>query len=71
MLMQVFGLHVVAIAVHELAGVGRRSGQVRGAYLAAWMVLTVVIVVTGLYRMRVARDAARRARAASRTPPPT
>ena len=61
MLIQVFALHVVAIAVHELADVAQRPGAVRATYLAAWMLLTLAIVATGLYRIRVARSAARAA----------
>lgn len=60
MLMQVFGLHLVAIAVHELADVGLRTSRVRMTYLAVWIALTVAIVALGLHRTRLARNAARR-----------
>jgi hypothetical protein len=69
MLMQAFGLHVAAIAVHELADVARLPARGRAAYLAVWMALTVAIVGVGLFRIRAARSAARAAARAERRAP--
>ena len=68
MLIRVFGLHVVAIATHELADVGTRPRAERVAFLGVWMALTLAIVGVGLWRVRQARGAARAAR---RGGPPT
>ena len=67
MLMRVFGLHIVAIAVHELADVGVRPRAQRMAFLGVWLALTIAIVGIGLWRMRLARRVGRR----RDVPPPT
>ena len=48
-------LDTIAIAIYYLADIPLRPPSVRYPFFAAWMVLTLVIVLTGLHRIRVAR----------------
>lgn len=61
MLVLTFGLHVVAIAIHQLAHVDAWPARWRTAFLVVWMALTVAIVGPALHRIRQARTAGRRA----------
>ena len=55
MLILAFGLHVVAISIHQLAGVERWPERWRLAYLGVWLALTVAIVGPALRRIRQTR----------------
>jgi hypothetical protein len=57
-----FGLHAVAIAVHQLAHVDRWPERWRLTYLGLWTALTVVIVGPALVKLRQLRAAGRRPR---------
>jgi hypothetical protein len=48
-------LDTVAIAIYYLADIPLRPPSIRYPFFAAWMVLTLVVVLTGLHRIRVAR----------------
>ena len=62
MLLLVFGLHVAAIAIFQLAGVERWPERWRLTFLGVWTALTVAIVGPGLLRIRRARGVGRRRR---------
>jgi hypothetical protein len=48
-------LDTIAIAIYYLADIPLRGQSVRYPFFAVWMVLTLVIVLTGLQRIRIAR----------------
>ena len=48
-------VHTLGIAIHQLADIEHRPRNVRTAYLAGWMIVTVLVVGVGLHRIRVAR----------------
>ena len=48
-------LDAIAIAVYYLADIPLRPPSVRYPFFTVWMVLTLVVVLTGLHRVRVAR----------------
>jgi hypothetical protein len=48
-------LDAVAIAVFYLADIALRPPSVRYPFFAAWIVLTLAIVLPGLHRIRAAR----------------
>jgi hypothetical protein len=48
-------LHGVAIAIYYVADIPRRPTSVRYPFFGIWMALTLVVVLTGLHRIRVAR----------------
>ncbi len=48
-------LDTIAIAIYYLADIPLRPPSVRYPFFAAWMVLTLIVVLTGLHRIRVAR----------------
>ena len=48
-------LDAIAIAIYYIADVPLRPPSVRYPFFAAWMVLTLAVVLTGLHRIRVAR----------------
>jgi hypothetical protein len=48
-------VHVVAIAIYRLGGIQHRPERVGRAFGAVWTVVTLVVVLIGLYRVRTAR----------------
>lgn len=58
----VIGVGALAMSIHELAGIRTAAPTARLAFTLAWTAANVAIVATGLYRIRVARNAARRQR---------
>lgn len=61
LLLAVLVLHGAAIAVYMLTPLRSSTGAARTAFMAAWTVATLVVVLTGLHRIRSARAAARHA----------
>jgi hypothetical protein len=55
----VVALDVAAIAIHELADMESRGSTTRYMFGAAWLALTLLIVLRALARIRVARLRAR------------
>ena len=52
-------LDAIAIAIYYLADIPLRPPSMRYAFFAAWMLLTLGVVLPGLHRIRVARIRAR------------
>lgn len=48
-------LDAVAIAIYYIADIPLRPPSVRYPFFAAWIVLTLAVVLPGLHRVRVAR----------------
>ncbi len=48
-------LDAIAIAIYYVADIPLRPPSIRYPFFAAWMLLTLVVVLTGLHRIRVAR----------------
>jgi hypothetical protein len=48
-------LDALAIAIYYLADIPLRPGTVRYPFFAAWMLLTLAVVLPGLHRIRMAR----------------
>jgi hypothetical protein len=48
-------LDAAAIGVYYVAGVGRRPVTVQYAFLGVWLILTLILVLGGLQRVRAAR----------------
>jgi len=48
-------VHALGITIHQLTDMEHRPRNVRTAYLAGWMVVTVIVVGVGLHRIRTAR----------------
>jgi divalent metal cation (Fe/Co/Zn/Cd) transporter len=48
-------LHAMAIAIYYLADMPLQPTSIRYPFFGVWMVLTLIIVVTGLHRIRLAR----------------
>ena len=55
MVAAVTALDAAAIAAYYLAGIASASTATRNAFTAVWMIATVIIVGTGLRRIRRAR----------------
>ena len=55
LLLSIVVLHAAAIGVYYAARVGRRPATVQYAFLGVWLILTLVLVLTGLQRVRAAR----------------
>lgn len=55
MMALVIVVHALGIAIHQLTDMEHRPRNVRTAYLAGWMVVTVLVVGIGLHRIRTAR----------------
>jgi len=53
-------LDAIAIAAYYVADLALRPPSIRYPFFTVWMVLTLVVVLTGLHRVRVARDRSRR-----------
>ena len=53
--LSIVALEVVAIGLFYAAGIERAGSRTRTAYLLAWMAVTLVVVMTGLRRLRRAR----------------
>ncbi len=53
-------LDAIAIGIYYIADIPLRPPSIRYPFFAVWMVLTLFVVLTGLHRVRVARDRARR-----------
>lgn len=60
MLVTAFGLHVVAIGIHQLARVDAWPERWRMTFLGVWLALTVAVIGPALRRIRLARGAGRR-----------
>lgn len=61
LLLAVLALHGAAIAIYMLTPLRHSTGTTRTAFMTAWTVATLIVVLTGLSRIRSARAAARRA----------
>jgi len=48
-------LDAIAIATYYIADIPGRPPSVRYPFFTVWMVLTLLVVLTGLHRVRVAR----------------
>lgn len=48
-------LDTIAIALYYVADIPLRPSSIRYPFFAAWLVLTLAVVLTGLHRIRVAR----------------
>lgn len=48
-------LDAIAIAIYYIADIPLRPPSVRYPFFGLWMLLTLVVVLTGLHRIRVAR----------------
>ena len=48
-------LDAIAITIYYLADIPLRPPSIRYPFFAAWMLLTLVVVLTGLHRIRIAR----------------
>jgi hypothetical protein len=48
-------LDVIAIGIYYIADIPLRPPAVRYPFFTVWMVLTLIVVLTGLHRVRVAR----------------
>jgi hypothetical protein len=55
LLLSIVVLHAAAIAAYYVAGIGRRPVAVQYAFLGVWLILTLIVVLGGLQRVRVAR----------------
>jgi hypothetical protein len=55
LVLSIFLLDAIAIAAYYLARLERRPVSVQYPFLAVWLLLTLVVVVTGLQRVRAAR----------------
>lgn len=53
--LSVIALHAIAITVYYVADIPLRQTSIRYPFFGAWMVLTLAVVLQGLYRIRVAR----------------
>jgi hypothetical protein len=62
----VIAVHIAAIVIYRVAGIQRRPEQVGRIFGAVWTLVTLVVVGVGLYRVRVARQAAREERLSRR-----
>jgi hypothetical protein len=62
----VFGVHAVAIALHQLLDIEHRPRNVRTTFLVVWMAITLLIVGVGLRRIRAARTGPPRGGSGSR-----
>ena len=48
-------LDAIAIAIYYLADIPLRPASIRYPFFAAWILLTLAVVLPGLHRIRVAR----------------
>jgi hypothetical protein len=55
-------VHSVAIALDRLYGFSSADPTTRKVFTTIWMLVSLVVVLVGLYRIRVARNAAARER---------
>ncbi len=55
LVMRIVVLHAIAIAVYYLADIPLRPTSIRYPFFGAWILLTLAVVLPGLYRIRVAR----------------
>jgi hypothetical protein len=53
--LSVIALDAIAITIYYLADIPLRPPPVRYPFFGAWLVLTLVVVLSGLHRIRVAR----------------
>jgi len=53
--LSVIALDAIAIAIYYVADIPLRPPSVRYPFFAVWMALTLLVVLTGLHRVRVAR----------------
>jgi len=54
----VVGVAAVAIGVYYVAGMARAAPEIRMIFTAVWMLASLLVVLTGLTRIRRARLAA-------------
>jgi len=55
LLLSIVVLHAAAIGVYYVAAIGRRPVTVQYAFLGVWLILTLILVLSGLQRVRAAR----------------
>jgi hypothetical protein len=48
-------LHAIAITIYYVADIPLRPPSIRYPFFGAWIVLTLIVVLQGLYRIRAAR----------------
>ena len=53
--LSVIALDAIAIAIYYVADIPLRPPSVRYPFFAVWMALTLLVVLTGLHSVRVAR----------------
>ena len=58
MVLLVVGLDAVAIGAYYAFDVGHRANQHQMAFIVAWTMITLAIVLVFLHRIRLIRDAA-------------
>lgn len=56
----VLAIDAIAIAIFAGLGIGQGPRNQKIVFTAAWTVATLFVVLNGLYRIRVARNAAQR-----------
>jgi hypothetical protein len=56
----ILAIDAVAIAIFAGLGIPERPRDVRLGFTAAWTFISLLVVLNGLYRIRVTRNAARR-----------
>jgi hypothetical protein len=52
-------VHSAAIALDRIYGFSNADPTTRKVFTTVWMLVSLVVVITGLYRIRIARNAAR------------
>ena len=62
LVVSILAVHSVAIGLDRIYGFRDGDPGARRTFTAIWMVASVVVVLVGLYRIRVARNAAARER---------
>jgi cytochrome bd-type quinol oxidase subunit 1 len=65
LVLAVVALDVVAIGAYELLRIEARDSLTRQLYMGGWTLVTLVVVLTFMARIRAARLRARRARSAT------
>lgn len=53
--LSVIVLHAIAITTYYVADIPLRPPSIRYPFFGAWLVLTLIVVLQGLYRIRAAR----------------
>jgi hypothetical protein len=53
--LSVIVLHAIAITIYYVGDIPLRPPSIRYPFFAVWIVLTLIVVLQGLYRIRAAR----------------